>query len=69
MSRTLRMAFKTSDDENWTLNLRYAKAGLTATEVQTAMQALINHPVFLAAPATIVGAEVVEQTVTELAVS
>lgn len=66
MSRTLRMSFRTSDDEDWTLNLRYVKADVTALEVQTAMQALIDHPVFLAAPATIAGAELVEQTVTEL---
>ena len=60
------MSFKTSDDEDWTLNLRFVRADVTALEVQTAMQALIDHPVFLAAPATIVGAELVEQTVTYL---
>ncbi len=66
MSRTLKMSFKTVDDDKWTLNLRYAKSGLTAGEVQTAMQTLIDHPVFLAGVTAVVGAEVVEQTVTEL---
>lgn len=66
MSRTLRMSFKTVDDDTWTLNLRYARAGITAVEAQAAMQAIIDHPVFMAGAASIVGAEVVEQTITEL---
>jgi hypothetical protein len=66
MTRTLKMTFKCSDDDTWTLNLRYAKDGITAQEVQTVMQTIIDHPVFLHEPATIVGAELVEQTVTEL---
>jgi hypothetical protein len=60
------MSFKTADDDTWTLSLRYPKAGLTAEEVQTAMQSLIDHPVFLAGAAAILGAEMVEQTITDL---
>lgn len=66
MSRTLRMSFKTVDDDTWTLSLRYAKSGITTEEVQTAMQTLIDHPVFMAGAASVVGAEIVEQTITEL---
>lgn len=66
MSNTLRMSFKTVDDDTWTLSVRHPKAGLTAQEVRTAMQTLIDHPVFLAGAASILGAEVVEQTITDL---
>lgn len=60
------MSFKTVDDDTWTLNLRHAKAEITAGEAQTAMQAIIEHPVFLAGAASVIGAEIVEQTITEL---
>lgn len=60
------MFFKTVDDDKWTLSVRHPKADLQASAVQTAMQALIDHPVFLAGAASVIGAEIVEQTVTEL---
>lgn len=66
MNRTLRMSFKTVDDDTWTLNLRHAKSGITAQEAQTAMTAIIDHPVFLAGASSAIGAEIVEQTITEL---
>lgn len=64
--KTLRMKFRTDLGNDYTVSLSYAKDGLTAAEVENAMQALLDGDVFDAPFDTAVGAEIVERTVTEI---
>ncbi|HOA77308.1 MAG TPA: DUF2922 domain-containing protein [Thermosynergistes sp.] len=64
--KTLRMIFNTADDDQWVLSLRYPKDDITAAEVETAMQTIVDNDVFVSGPVSIAGAEIVDRTVTEL---
>jgi hypothetical protein len=64
--KTVRMRFGTADGATMSLSLGYAKDTLTEAEVRTAMQAVIDNPIFVTAPATVKSAELVDRTVTEL---
>jgi hypothetical protein len=64
--KTLRMIFNTADDDQWILSLRYPKDDINATEVETAMQTIVDNDVFVSGPVSIAGAEIVDRTVTEL---
>lgn len=64
--KTVRMRFGTANGETVSLSLGYAKDSLTEAEVRTAMQAVIDNPIFVTAPASIRSAELVDRTVTDL---
>lgn len=65
-TKTLRMFFGTADGEQWQLSLRYPREDLTPTEVESAMQALINSGAFVHGIVDILAADIVDRTVTEL---
>lgn len=65
MTRRLRMVFETEDGP-WTLSLSDVKEGLTASEVEAAMNTIISQNVFGIPPLSIVGAELVETGTTVL---
>jgi hypothetical protein len=64
--KTLRLKFGTADGKNRTLSLRYAREDVTDTEVKEAMQSLIDNNIFVKGLAAILGAELVETTVTPI---
>lgn len=64
--KTLRMVFGTSDNDKMTISLNYAKEGLTSEEVRTAMQAVIDHSVFVDDINSVAGASMTDRIVTEL---
>ena len=57
--KTLRLEFKTGEEKNFVVSLPYAKDGLTAAAVTTAMNALVTQDIFVVALTGIVGADVV----------
>lgn len=65
MTRRLRMVFETEDGP-WTLSLSDVKEGLTASEVEAAMNTIISQNVFGIPPMGIIGAELVETGTTVL---
>ncbi len=64
--KSLRMVFGTVSGDDWSLTLRYPKEGITAAEVTTAMQSVIDSGVFTSGLNSILSAEVIERTVSEL---
>jgi len=63
--KTLRMTFGTPvANENLVLSLPYPKEGVTQAEIETAMQAVIDHAIFVAGPNSRLGADIVDRTVT-----
>ncbi|QTX31914.1 DUF2922 domain-containing protein [Aminithiophilus ramosus] len=66
MATTLRLHFEDTMGEKVTLSLANVRGDLTAQEVQTAMDALVATPVFGYGPAAVLGADLVDRTVTEL---
>ena len=63
--KTLRMTFGTPvANENLVLSLPYPKEGVTQAEIETAMQAVIDHAIFVAGPNSRLGADIVGRTVT-----
>ena len=64
--KTLRMKFATDLGKSFVVSLNYAKENLTSTEVEDAMQAVLDEDIFDSALASIVGAELVDRTVIEL---
>lgn len=64
--KTLRMVFGTSDNDTMSISLRYPKDGLTAAEVQTAMQSIITNSIFVDSINSVISAEITDRTVTEL---
>ena len=64
-TRKLRMIFDT-DDGKWVLSLTDPKEGLTASEVEAAMNTIISQNIFGIPPTAIVGAELVETGTTVL---
>ena len=66
MAKTLRMIFNTVDNDQFVLSVKDPKDGLTATEVESAMNAIIATDAFVAGPVSIDSAEIVDRTVIEL---
>lgn len=64
--KTLRMKFATDLGKSFAVSLNYAREDLTAAEVETAMQAAIDGDIFDSVLASMVGADLVDRTVTEL---
>lgn len=64
-TRRLRMIFDTEDGK-WMLSLTDPKEGLTAAEVEAAMNTIISQNIFGIPPLSIVGAELVETGTTVL---
>mgnify|MGYP000882369908 CR=1 FL=1 len=64
--KTLRMKFATDEGKDLTISLNYAKAGLTALEVENAMNEMIDQEFFAEAILGIAGADIVDRTVTVL---
>jgi hypothetical protein len=63
--KTLRMTFGTPvANENLLLSLPYPREDLTQAEIETAMQAVIDHNIFVAGPNSRLGADIVDRTVT-----
>lgn len=60
------MVFGTSDNDSMSVSLRYPKDGLTAAEVQAAMQSIIDNSIFVDDINSILAAEITDRTVTEL---
>ena len=65
-NKTLRMVFGTVVGDPWSLTLRYPKDNLTAQDVETAMQAIIDADVFASGLTEIVAAQIIDRTVTDL---
>ncbi len=66
MAKTLRMIFTTVDNDQFVLSVADPKDGLTATEVQSAMNAILATDAFVAGPVAIDSAEIVDREVIEL---
>ncbi len=64
--KTLRMYFGTGDGDRWQLSLNYPREGLTAAEVESAMQSLISSGAFVSGIVDVLAADIVDRTVTEL---
>ena len=64
--KTLRMKFATTEGKTFTISLNYAREDLTATEVETAMEAMLDGEFFAEGLAGIDGADLVDRTVTVL---
>lgn len=62
--KTLRLTYKTVDDKNWGITLRYPKENLTSQEIEAAMQVLLDHPIFVANPDRILRAEMIDRSAT-----
>ena len=65
-TKTLRMVFGSVVGDPWSLTLRYPKENLTAQDVETAMQAIIDADVFASGLTEIVSAQIIDRTVTDL---
>lgn len=65
-TKTLRMVFGTVAGDPWSLTLRYPKENLTAQDVETAMQAIIDADVFASGLTEIVSAQIIDRVVTDL---
>ncbi|WP_213693208.1 DUF2922 domain-containing protein [Aminiphilus sp.] len=66
MTTILYLIFGLASGKEWRISLSNPRTDLTALEVQTAMQAIIDSEVFTAGPDTIVGAQLVSRTTTKL---
>lgn len=64
--QTLKMVFETAAGDPCSMSLNYPKADLTALEVETAMQAIINADIFASGLTGIVAAQIIDRVVTDL---
>ena len=64
--KTLRMEFQAGEEKNFVVSLPYAKDGLTAGAVTTAMNALVTQDIFVTAITGIVSADVIDRTETTI---
>ena len=64
--KTLRMKFATTEGRPFTISLNYARENLTADEVETAMEAMLDEEMFAEGLAGLSGADLVDRTVTPL---
>ncbi len=65
-TKTLRMVFGTAVGDPWSLTLRYPKDSLTAQDVETAMQNIIDADIFASGLTGILAAQIIDRTVTDL---
>ncbi|MDD4836582.1 MAG: DUF2922 domain-containing protein [Dethiosulfovibrio sp.] len=66
--KTVKMIFGKVDGTKASLSLRYAKDDLTEAQVRSAMQAVIDNDALTAGVVSIVGAELIDRTVTDIIV-
>ncbi len=64
--KTVKMTFGRVDGSKTSLSLRYAKDDLNEAQVRGAMQAVIDNEVFVPAVVSIVGAELIDRTVSDI---
>lgn len=64
--KTLRMKFATTEGKTFTISLNYAREDLTAGEVETAMESMLDEEMFAEGLAGLSGADLVDRTVTPL---
>ena len=64
--KTLRMKFATTEGKTFTISLNYAREDLTAGEVETAMESMLDEELFAEGLAGLSGADLVDRTVTPL---
>jgi len=64
--KTLRMVFGTSDNDKMSISLSYPKDDLTADDVRTAMQSVIDNSIFTDDINSVVSASVTDRVVTDL---
>ena len=64
--KTLRMKFATVEGKTFTISLNYARDDLSAAEVETAMEAMLDEEFFAEGLAGIDGADLVDRTVVAL---
>lgn len=64
--KTLRMKFETDGAAPYTLSLSYCREDLNMEDVQAAMEAIRDNPIFTFGLTAIVGADIVDRNVTEL---
>ena len=64
--KTLRMKFATDLGKTFIVSLGYAKDSLSAAEVETAMDAVIDGDIFATPLLSVAGAELVDRTVTDI---
>ena len=64
--KTFRMKFLTDLGKTFVVSLNYAKETISAAEAEAAMDAVIDNDIFDQALVSIVGAELVDRTVTEI---
>ena len=64
--KTLRMKFATDEGNVFTISLNYVRDNLTAGEVETAMEGLLDNEFFAEGLAGPTGADIVDRTVTHL---
>lgn len=66
MAKTLRMYFQDVLGEKVTLSLTDPRTDLTAQEVEDVMDILVANPIFGFGPSAVIGADMVDRTVTEI---
>lgn len=67
ITKTLYLRFGTMEGDPWNLSIRDPKEGVTANEVETAMNALVANPVFNSlVGGSVESAEIVVRQVTDL---
>lgn len=66
--KTVKMTFGRDDGSRASLSLRYAKEDLNEAQVRGAMQAVIDNEVLVPAVVSIVGAELIDRTVSDIIV-
>ena len=66
--KTVKMIFGKVDGTKTSLSLRYAKDDLTEAQIRSAMQAVIDNDALTAGVVSIVGAELIDRTVTDIIV-
>lgn len=64
--KTLRMKFATTEGNDFIVSLNYAKPTITAGQVETAMEAMLDNDFFAEGFAGLSGADLVDRTVTPL---
>ena len=64
--KSIRLVFGKVDGSPMSLTMNYAKADLTEGAVRGAMQVIIDQDVMTPRVVSIIGAEVIDRTVTEL---
>lgn len=64
--KTLRMKFATTEGNVFTVSLNYALETITAGQVETAMEAMLDNDFFAESLAGLSGADLVDRTVTPL---